>query len=100
MRMQQGDLGVAYGGELFVTGRRKEMVIVRGQKFYPADVEACLRLQAPLFHAMAGASQQQQQQQQHASDAERRQRAALAGGNGVCRVRECACVCACMCVCV
>ncbi|MEO1335980.1 MAG: AMP-dependent synthetase, partial [Myxococcota bacterium] len=35
-----GDLGFFYEGELFITGREKEMIIVRGENFYPQDVEA------------------------------------------------------------
>lgn len=34
-----GDLGFQRAGELYVTGRAKEMIIVRGAKLYPADVE-------------------------------------------------------------
>jgi acyl-CoA synthetase (AMP-forming)/AMP-acid ligase II len=35
-----GDLGFLYEGELYVCGRRKEMLIVHGQNFYASDVEA------------------------------------------------------------
>ncbi|WP_018685816.1 AMP-binding protein [Actinokineospora enzanensis] len=38
-----GDLGYRRDGELFVTGRRKEMITVRGANFYPQDVEAAAR---------------------------------------------------------
>jgi acyl-CoA synthetase (AMP-forming)/AMP-acid ligase II len=34
-----GDLGAITGGELFVTGRLKEVLIVRGRNLYPQDVE-------------------------------------------------------------
>jgi acyl-CoA synthetase (AMP-forming)/AMP-acid ligase II len=34
-----GDLGFEYRGELFVTGRLKELIIVRGHNLYPHDVE-------------------------------------------------------------
>ncbi len=34
-----GDLGFVYEGELYVCGRRKEMLIVHGQNFYANDVE-------------------------------------------------------------
>ncbi|HEY3498871.1 MAG TPA: AMP-binding protein [Polyangiaceae bacterium] len=37
--LRTGDLGFVRGGELFVTGRIKEVLIVRGQKFYPQDLE-------------------------------------------------------------
>lgn len=35
-----GDLGYLAGGELYVTGRKKDLIIVQGRKFYPADIEA------------------------------------------------------------
>lgn len=34
-----GDLGVRYEGELFMTGRLKDLVIVDGRNHYPQDVE-------------------------------------------------------------
>jgi acyl-CoA synthetase (AMP-forming)/AMP-acid ligase II/acyl carrier protein len=37
--MRTGDLGFRRGEELFITGRLKEMVIVRGQNYYPYDIE-------------------------------------------------------------
>jgi len=38
-----GDLGFVHDGELYVTGRRKEMIIVRGVNFYPEDAESVIR---------------------------------------------------------
>ncbi|MDP2312965.1 MAG: thioester reductase domain-containing protein [Pseudomonadota bacterium] len=35
-----GDLGVVDGGEVFVTGRHKELLIVRGKNHTPPDLEA------------------------------------------------------------
>ncbi|MFD0905224.1 fatty acyl-AMP ligase [Actinomadura sediminis] len=37
--LRTGDLGVRHGGELFVTGRIKDLVIVDGRNHYPQDVE-------------------------------------------------------------
>jgi amino acid adenylation domain-containing protein len=38
--MRTGDLGFLRDGELFVTGRIKDLVIIRGRNHYPQDIEA------------------------------------------------------------
>ncbi|MDP2313674.1 MAG: AMP-binding protein, partial [Pseudomonadota bacterium] len=42
--LRTGDLGFLYDGELFVTGRLKDLIIVRGRNVYPQDVEDSVRL--------------------------------------------------------
>ncbi len=37
--LRTGDLGFLDGGELFVTGRLKELIIIRGRNYYPKDLE-------------------------------------------------------------
>jgi acyl-CoA synthetase (AMP-forming)/AMP-acid ligase II/acyl carrier protein len=37
--LRTGDLGAFHNGELFVTGRLKDVVIIRGRNLYPQDVE-------------------------------------------------------------
>ncbi len=37
--LRTGDLGLLRNGELFVTGRIKDLIIVRGRKHYPQDIE-------------------------------------------------------------
>ena len=38
-----GDLGYMKDGNLYISGRDKEMIIVAGNKVFPAEVEDCLR---------------------------------------------------------
>ncbi|HEY1724716.1 MAG TPA: non-ribosomal peptide synthetase [Steroidobacteraceae bacterium] len=37
--LRTGDLGVVHGGELYITGRHKEILFVNGQNYYPQDLE-------------------------------------------------------------
>ncbi len=37
--LRTGDLGFLHHGELFVTGRLKDLVIIRGRNHYPQDIE-------------------------------------------------------------
>jgi|CXWL01.1.fsa_nt_gi amino acid adenylation domain-containing protein/non-ribosomal peptide synthase protein (TIGR01720 family) len=37
--LRTGDLGFLRGGELFVAGRLKDLMIVRGRNYYPHDIE-------------------------------------------------------------
>lgn len=38
--LRTGDLGVVFAGEVYVTGRHKELIIVRGRNLHPHDLEA------------------------------------------------------------
>ncbi|WP_143543668.1 AMP-binding protein [Rhodopirellula sp. MGV] len=40
---RSGDLGFVYQNQLYVTGRLKEMIILRGRNLYPQDIEATVR---------------------------------------------------------
>jgi acyl-CoA synthetase (AMP-forming)/AMP-acid ligase II len=38
--LRTGDLGVYFGGELYITGRIKDLIIIDGRNHYPQDIEA------------------------------------------------------------
>jgi acyl-CoA synthetase (AMP-forming)/AMP-acid ligase II len=37
--LRSGDLGYVRGGELYIAGRLKDMIVLRGRKLYPQDIE-------------------------------------------------------------
>jgi thioester reductase-like protein len=45
--LRTGDLGFFDGGELFVCGRIKELIIIRGVNYYPQDIEAVVESVSP-----------------------------------------------------
>jgi fatty-acyl-CoA synthase len=58
-----GDLGFLCGGELYITGRSKEMIVVRGHNYFPDDVEDLARRTPGIHrrHAIAFADQNREQ---------------------------------------
>jgi len=54
--LRTGDLGAVLGGELFITGRIKEMLILRGRNLYPQDIEYEVRDRHPELQGMFGAA--------------------------------------------
>lgn len=54
--LRTGDLGVLHDGELFVTGRLKDVLIVRGMKHYPQDLELTAERQHPAIRAGCAAA--------------------------------------------
>jgi amino acid adenylation domain-containing protein len=45
--LRTGDLGFVDGGELYVTGRLKDLIILRGRNHYPQDIELTAELAHP-----------------------------------------------------
>jgi acyl-CoA synthetase (AMP-forming)/AMP-acid ligase II len=45
--LRTGDLGCFRGGELFITGRLKDVIIIRGRNHYPQDIEATVENSHP-----------------------------------------------------
>lgn len=46
-----GDLGFLYEGQLYITGRIKEMLIVNGHNIYPSDLQLLLQQKLPSLSA-------------------------------------------------
>ncbi len=51
-----GDLGFLRNGELFITGRLKDLIIIRGRNYYPQDIEDCIQRDHPLLTTNGGAA--------------------------------------------
>ena len=47
--LRTGDLGFVRDGEIFVSGRLKDLIIVRGRNYYPQDIEAVVERSAPML---------------------------------------------------
>jgi acyl-CoA synthetase (AMP-forming)/AMP-acid ligase II len=54
--LRTGDLGFLDGGELFVTGRLKDLIIIRGCNHYPEDIERTAQESHPALHSSTGAA--------------------------------------------
>lgn len=37
--LKTGDLGIIHKGELYITGRKKDLIIINGKNYYPNDIE-------------------------------------------------------------
>ena len=53
--LRTGDLGFLHRGELFVTGRLKDMIVIRGVNYYPHDLEHTVESSHPALRTDAGA---------------------------------------------
>ncbi len=51
--LRTGDLGFLHGGELFVTGRRKDVIVIRGVNYYPQDIEQTIENSHPALQPTA-----------------------------------------------
>jgi acyl-CoA synthetase (AMP-forming)/AMP-acid ligase II len=54
--LRTGDLGFLLDGELFVTGRLKDVIIIRGQNHYPQDIELTVQKSHPALRPNCGAA--------------------------------------------
>ena len=54
--LRTGDLGFMQDGELFITGRLKDLIIIRGLNHYPQDIEATVERSHESLRSGAGAA--------------------------------------------
>ncbi|WP_366513974.1 fatty acyl-AMP ligase [Moorena sp. SIOASIH] len=54
--LRTGDLGFLLDGELFITGRIKDVMIIRGQNHYPQDIELTVQNSHPALRPHCGAA--------------------------------------------
>jgi acyl-CoA synthetase (AMP-forming)/AMP-acid ligase II len=54
--LRTGDLGFIKDGELFVTGRLKEIILIRGRNNYPQDIELTVQNSHPALRPSCGAA--------------------------------------------
>ncbi len=54
--LRTGDLGFVEDGELFVTGRLKDIIIIRGRNHYPQDIERTVAQSHPTLRPGSGAA--------------------------------------------
>jgi len=54
--LRTGDLGFLKDGELFITGRRKDLIIIWGRNYYPQDIELTVEESHPALRAGCGAA--------------------------------------------
>jgi len=54
--LRTGDLGFLHNGELFITGRAKDLIIIRGRNLYPQDIELVAERSHPALRTGSGAA--------------------------------------------
>lgn len=54
--LRTGDLGFIHQGALFITGRLKDLIVIRGRNYYPQDIELTVEHCHPALRAGCGAA--------------------------------------------
>src|SRR5437762_889127 len=54
--LRTGDLGFVLDEELYVTGRAKDLIIIRGKNYYPQDIERAVESAHPALQKHGGAA--------------------------------------------
>ncbi len=83
--LRTGDLGVLDGSELFVAGRLKDLIILRGRNHYPQDLELTAELSHPALQpgSTAAFAVEMEGQERLAVIVERRPRSRSDIGDGI-----------------
>lgn len=54
--LRTGDLGFFHDGELYITGRLKDMIIIQGKNYYPHDIEHVTEKSHPALRSCSSAA--------------------------------------------
>jgi acyl-CoA synthetase (AMP-forming)/AMP-acid ligase II len=54
--LRTGDLGFIHEGELYITGRLKDLVVIKGRHHYPQDIELTVEQSSPFLSPGSGAA--------------------------------------------
>jgi acyl-CoA synthetase (AMP-forming)/AMP-acid ligase II len=54
--LRTGDLGFMHKGEIYITGREKDLIIIRGRNYYPQDIEYTVQESHPVLRPGCGAA--------------------------------------------
>lgn len=54
--LRTGDLGFLHQGQLYITGRLKDLIIIRGRNYYPQDIEVTAEESHPALRPGCGAA--------------------------------------------
>ena len=54
--LRTGDLGFLWEGELYISGRLKDLIIIRGANHYPQDIELTVEKSHPALQSSGGAA--------------------------------------------
>ena len=53
--LKTGDIGFLYNNQLYISGRKKEMMIIRGKNYFPVDIEKTVQKSDIRFRQGCGA---------------------------------------------
>lgn len=54
--LRTGDVGFFEDGRMYITGRLKDLIIIRGKNYYPQDIELTVESVAPILNNNCGAA--------------------------------------------